>query len=134
MTKIVEINEFKNGKKNVEFFELGIYKILKEKFGFRYTKIDKKGYYLKYDKGVYSITNFQHLRDCFHKYLNQEFNNLDLSEKIDFEIFINAYYKKLPVKNGNFCREYLSYDFELTEKNICVIRKKLNPIAPIYNP
>jgi len=125
MTKIAEINKLKNGKKNVEFLELGIYKILKEKFEFRYTKIDKKGYYLKYDKGIYSITNFQQLRDCFHKYLNQEFNNLELSEKIDFETFMNAYYKKLPIKNGDFCKKYLSSDFELTEENIDIIRKRI---------
>ncbi|WP_308993369.1 hypothetical protein QLS71_011325 [Mariniflexile litorale] len=48
MIKIAEINELKNGKKNIVFFELGIYKTLKEKLGFKFTKIDKKGYYLKY--------------------------------------------------------------------------------------
>ena len=121
MIKLADVFEYKNGKKKIEFFELGIYDLLKEKLGFRYAKINGKGYYLKEKDGIYEISYFQHLGDDFREYLEHEFENLDISKEIDFHNFMNEYYKKRPIRNGNYARDYLSEDFQLTDSNLHLI-------------
>lgn len=117
MTTIAKIFETNNGKKKIKFFHLGIYKLLKEEFGFRYIKINGKGHYLKSNNGVYEIVSFFELKDKFTEYLKAEFDNLEYSIIMDFETFINEYYRQNPIKNGNFARDYLSDEFEPTEYN-----------------
>lgn len=121
MIKLADIFEYKNGKKKIEFFELGIYDLLKEKLGFRYAKINGKGYYLKEKDGIYEISYFHHLGDDFREYLEREFENLDISKETDFHSFMNEYYKKRPIRNGNYARDYLSEDFQLTDSNLHLI-------------
>ncbi len=88
MIKLADIFEYKNGKKKIKFFQLGIYDLLKRELGFRYTKINGKGYYLKNRKGIYMISYFYHLEDAFIEYIEQEFENLELSKEIDYHSFM----------------------------------------------
>ncbi len=125
MIKLADIFEYKNGKKKIKFFQLGIYDLLKRELGFRYTKINGKGYYLKNRKGIYMISYFYHLEDAFIEYIEQEFENLELSKEIDYHSFMNEYYKIRPIRNGNFARDYLSENFQLTESNLHLILLEL---------
>jgi|GEM_PF-1575797 len=117
MIKIADIFELKNGKKKVEFFHLGIYDLLREKLGFRYTRINKKGYYLKYSNGIYKVASFHELKDSFLDFIKNDFDSIEFNISVDYHDFINEYYKQSPVKNGDFARDYLSENFALSDEN-----------------
>ena len=125
MMKIAHIYKYKNGRKRIEFFELGIYKLLKDELGYRYYKIKGKGYYLKEKNGIYEISYFHNLLDDFIQYIEQEFENLNISKEIDLHSFLNEYYKKRPIKNGNFARDFLSNGFELTNSNLLLVLQEI---------
>ena len=125
MIKLAHIHQYKNGRKRIKFFELGIYDLLK-RIGFRYTKIKGKGYYLKEKDGIYQISRFHRLSENFIKHIEQEFENLEISKEIDLESFMNEYYKKNPIKNGNYARDYLSEDFQLSSNNLDLILLKIS--------
>lgn len=40
---------------------------------------------------------------------------------------MNEYYKKRPIKNGNFASDYLSEDFQLSQYNLALILGKIEP-------
>jgi hypothetical protein len=128
MIKLANIFHNKSGQIKIEFFEMGIYDLLK-RLGFRYTKIKGKGYYLKEKNGIYEISYFHHLGDSFRKYIEQEFDNLEISNEIDLNSFMNEYYKKRPIKNGNYARDYLSEDFQLSGYNLNLILEKICPFS-----
>lgn len=127
MIKLADVYQQKNGKKKIKFFELGLYDLLKVKLGFRYTKINGKGYYLKENNGIYEISYFHHLGDSFRKFIEEEFENLEISKEIDFKDFMEEYYKKGPIRNGNYARDYLSEDFVLSPENLNLILLKIDP-------
>ncbi|MDO6804015.1 hypothetical protein Q4595_16335 [Wenyingzhuangia sp. 1_MG-2023] len=115
--KIADIKTSKNGIKTVTFFKLGIYTIIKDFLGFRYTQINGKGMYLRYEKGSYRVSNFIELKDSITEYLKTNFENLEINGDIDFENFINNFYHQRPIRKGDFSRDFLSENFELTENN-----------------
>lgn len=117
MIKLADVYTYRNGKPKVEFFEYGIYELLKSTLGFRYSKLNGKGYYLKEENGLYKIVSFYELKDDFRNYINNNFEELEIAKEIGRNDFMNEYYKKTPIKNGNYAREYLSEDFELSEEN-----------------
>lgn len=118
MIKLADIYQFKKGKKKIVFFELGIYDLLKEKLGFRYTKINGKGHYLKGNNGIYEVSYFHQLRESFKEFVKKEFDNLEISKEIDLRSFMNEYYHRQPIKNGNHARDYLSEGFQLSDYNL----------------
>jgi len=124
MIKIADIFELKNGKKKVEFFHLGIYDLLREKLGFKYTRINKKGYYLKYSHGIYNVVNFHELKDSFLDFIKNDFGSINFNLSIAYLDFINEYYRQSPIKNGNFARTYLSENFTLSDENKHIILLK----------
>ena len=126
MIKLADIYPSRNGKPKVDFFLLGIYDLHKTQLGFRYAKFDGKGNYLKAENGVYKIVNFHKLRDDFRNYISDNFEALEASKEIGRDDFMNEYYKKTPVKDGNYAREYLAEDFELSDYNKHIIRLEVN--------
>ena len=127
MIKLAEIRESKTGRKKIEFFQLGIYDLLKNHLGFRYTKINKKGYYLKLNiDGMFEVVNFLKLSEAFREYISTEFENISELKGVTYNEFMNEYYSKRPIKNGNYCREYLSEDFELSPENLHEVLMKID--------
>jgi len=125
--KLADIYKFNSGKKKVVFFEMGLYELLKNTLGYRYAKINNKGYYLQEVSGIYKKVDFHKLKDSLRKYLEDSFENLDEAKEIEFHDFMNAYLEKSPVKNGNYAREYLSEDFELSDYNRHLILLEIDP-------
>ncbi|MEP5341235.1 MAG: hypothetical protein ABJL44_15965 [Algibacter sp.] len=125
MIKLADIYEYKNGRKKITFFEKGIYDCLK-KLGYRYSKINNKGYYLIEKNEVFEIAYFHHLGADFIKHIEQEFTNLDISKKLNLEDFMNEFYKKRPIRNGNYARDYLGENFQLSDSNLDLILKQIN--------
>jgi hypothetical protein len=132
MIKLADIFSYKNGRKKIEFFEMGIYDLLK-RLGFRYVKINGKGQYLKEKNGIYELSYFHHLSKSFIKYIEQEFENLEISKEIDLHSFMNEYYKKRPIRNGNYARDYLGEDFQLSAYNRDLILQKIDPKIKFKN-
>lgn len=126
MIKLADIYPSRNGKPKVDFFQLGIYDLLKIQLGFRYAKFDGKGNYLKEENGVYKIVNFHKLKDDFRDYISDHFEELEVSKEIGLDDFMNEYYKKTPIKDGNYARVYLAEDFELSDYNKHIIRLEIN--------
>lgn len=126
--KLADIVEYKNGRKKVKIFPYGIYDLLKKELGFRYTKINGKGYYLREENGIYRLSYFHHLEEAFIEYIEQEFENLELSTKVDYHTFMNEYYKVRPIRNGNFARDYLGEKFQLTKSNLHLILLELEKL------
>lgn len=127
MIKLIDYKKSKTGRIKIDFSLLGIYSLLKNKFGFRYVKIDKKGYYLKELDRIYKVVGFHKLKDTFREFVEDNYEQLEFSKEIDYHDFIEAYFKKSPIKNGNFAREYLSKDFVLSEPNLHLIKLKIDP-------
>lgn len=127
MIKLLNFYNTKNGKKKIDFFLLGVYYLLKFKLGFRYTKINMKGYYLKDSDGIYEVVGFHKLRDEFKKFIDENYENLELSKEISYHEFMDAYFEKSPIKNGNYSREYLSEDFKLSETNLHLVMLQIDP-------
>ncbi|NQU54449.1 MAG: hypothetical protein HQ522_18145 [Bacteroidetes bacterium] len=133
MIKLADIYKYKNGRKKIVFFELGIYDLLKEKLGYRYTKINGKGYYLKDNNGIYEVSYFHHLGNSFRTYIEQEFENLEISNQIDLHSFMNEYYHRKPIKDGNYARDYLSEGFQLSNYNLQLILQNIDPRLKFEN-
>lgn len=117
MERIADIIVMRNGKVKVRFFELGIYEVLKNEFGYRYVKIDGKGYYYKHleDGGIQSV-NFFELADSFRLYIERNFHLFGFNNLIEYKTFLNAFYHYRPIKNGNFARSYLKDKSILSEE------------------
>lgn len=114
MIKFVNISALKNGKNKYSFSQLGICKILKEELDFRFVKISKRGYYLsKNDANGYDIVNFSKLSEAFLNYCKQEFDGIETLNGTSYVDLENAFYSKNPLKNNDYCSEFLSKDFEL---------------------
>lgn len=127
MTKLIEINVTKTGKKRIEFFQLGIYELLRTTLGFRYTKINNKGYFLKQKSdGLYEVVNFLKLSEVFRDYIKTDFRAVVQDKGIDYTDFMNAFYSKTPIKNGNFSRGYLGKDFVLSPNNLHLILMEID--------
>ncbi len=127
MIKIIDHYTTRNGKKKIDFFMLGIYDLLKNRLGFRYTKINKKGYYLKEKNGIFKVVGFHKLKDAFKAFIENNYESFEFSNEIDYHFFMESYYEKSPIKNGNYAREYLSEDFTLSDSNLHLIKLDIDP-------
>ncbi len=118
MDKIADIVKTQRGNIKVKFYLDGIYYLLKNKLGYRFTSIKGKGYYLKENKnGLFEIQNFFNLPDDFRGYVYDNFDTLKINGEIDLSDFMNAYYDRLPIRNGSYGKSFLRKDFELTAYN-----------------
>ena len=118
MIKIAEIKNSTRGSKKVDFFELGIFKILKFQYGFRFQNINGKGEYLREINGFYEIIDFQELIDTFVKHIENTYQESYLSSQLDYESFINEFYHQRPIKKNSGWKRFLNEDFELTDYNL----------------
>jgi hypothetical protein len=117
MIKIADVFESGNGMKKVKFFHLGLYDLLREKLGFRYTKINKRGYYLKNIDGIYKVVDFHELKDSIVNFIKKDFDTINFNIPINYIDFLNEFYRQMPIKNGNFSRVYLGENFILSDEN-----------------
>jgi len=117
MIKIAKIIEIGKGKKKVEFFHLGIYDLLKVELGYRYTVINKKGYFLKEIDGVLKVVQFIDIKDDFKNHIKNNFETIKIEGAISYHDFIEEYFKQSPIKNGNYIRTYLNENFILSKEN-----------------
>jgi len=126
MIKLLDYYNTRNEKKKIDFFLPGIYNLLKNKLGFRYAKINKKGYYLKEVNETYEIVSFHKLKTEFKEFIDENYEKLEFSKEINYHDFMETYHKKLPIKNNNWIREYLGEDFELSDTNLHLIMLKVD--------
>jgi hypothetical protein len=117
MMKLADISYSRNGRPKVDFFHLGIFNFLKTTLGFRYTKFNNRGHYLKEVNGVYSKVKFYTLSIDFKNYISENFEELEISKEISKDDFLDEFKRKSPIKNGSMARDILSENFELSEKN-----------------
>ncbi|MCU4158434.1 hypothetical protein J1N10_20850 [Carboxylicivirga sp. A043] len=75
---------------------------------------------------MFEVVNFLELAEAFREYITSEFENLLELKGVSYNEFINEYYAKRPIRNGNYCRDYLSEDFELTPANLHHILMKID--------
>ncbi len=123
MRKIAKIFVLRGGIQKVEFCRLSIYRLLKEKHGYRYCKINGRGYYLQLaNDGSIRKVEFSDLKECFVELLENKFEDFDLS--MDQETILDEFYRQRPIKNGHFARTYLGIDFNITEFQIQEIGKQ----------
>lgn len=128
MESFVKIKTYKNGRKKVEFDRIGIYGIIRNKLGFRYTKINGKGYYLKENNGTFERAHSYELGQEFTKYLEKEFENFEFSKEIGFKDFMNQFHSKHDLlRNGKYSRECLGKEFELSKENLHLILLEIEP-------
>jgi hypothetical protein len=119
--EIATIYESGNNKKKVKFIPLGIYELLKEELGFRYAQVNKKGYFLENIEGVYKVVNFCRLKDSLLYYIKNNFESMELHDKIAYADFIEEYYKQSPLNDGNFLKKHLREGFTLSKENTHLI-------------
>jgi len=124
MTKIADISIRRNGLKKVTFFELGIYRVLKQELGFRFVKYKGKGYYLRYNNGALNHVAFHSLRDAFIEYLEKHFTRLPISKEIEFEAFINEFYCQIPIKRNPGWQGFLNEDFVIDDVKLSQVLNK----------
>ena len=124
--KLADIRIDKNGNKKVDFFQLGIYDLIKKQLGFRFARIENKGYYLKFSSGIYEKSSFIEMQDTLSKHIETEFENIEINGKIDHQKFLEAYYQKKVLINGNYTKTFLSQDFELTENELHKLKMETN--------
>ncbi|MES2138892.1 MAG: hypothetical protein V4511_04250 [Bacteroidota bacterium] len=117
MIQIADISELKGGKKKVVFLHSGIFRLLREHLRFRHCTLNKKGYYLEYKNGTYTILSFVGLRNAFLNFVVNDFDSIEFNIPINKADFIEECYKQLPLKRTGYAKSYLSKDFTLTEEN-----------------
>lgn len=100
MTSHLKIGSFKNGK--FTFLEQVVYELIKETLGFRYNKISKE--FFKMENGNYRVAKFQHIRDDFHLYLKNNFDEIEIEGEISKDGLLEEYYRQMPIKNSDFIR------------------------------
>jgi hypothetical protein len=127
MIRIADIFEIGNGMKKITFFHLGLYNLLREKFGFRYSKINNRGYYLKNIDGIYKVVDFHELKDSIVNFIKKDFDTISFNIPINYIDFLNEFYRQMPIKNGNFARVYLSENFVLPDQNKHHILLEIDP-------
>ncbi len=124
--KVATIVENKNGSKKVVFSKLGIYNCIKEQLGIRYIKLNRKGYYIKLVKGEYHKCSFYDLWRAFRNFIENEFENLEIDGDIDWLQFLEAYMEQRPLKDYYILRDYLSYNFKISEEELHLFRMKID--------
>ena len=124
--KIADIFEYKNGKKRVDFFNLGIYDLIRNNLNFRFINIDGKGYYLEQRNRVFMKSNFYEMEEAFRNYINEKFENLEINGKVTHATFLNFYYKKSPIKDNSLSRKFLSEDFKLSDNELHLLKMQTN--------
>lgn len=116
--KIADISEYNNGRKKVEFFNLGIYHFLKTKLNFGFINIDGKGHYMQQKEEVYMKSNFYEMEQSLRTYIYDNFEKLEINGEVDYQTFMEFYYKNSPIKNNDLSKKLLSEDFELSDNEL----------------
>ena len=120
---IAKINEYRNGRgRIVEFYREEILRILKNEFGYRYAQVGKRKYFLEKKDNGYKKIRIDHIRRKFADVIKEKFESLEIDGEIEYNDFINEYYKQKPIKL-NLSREILSEDFLLTEEEEYNLKK-----------
>lgn len=119
MVKFADIIEVQKDQRKIEFNDVAIYELLKKHLGFRYTEINKKGYFLKLgEDGYYEITGFITMFKTFEESIKSEFENIKELKGLDQDEFLMQFYNKHPLENKAFLKRYLSNDFKLSKDNL----------------
>lgn len=114
MSNFFTVKASKSGKNKITFSKQGVVTYLKDELGFRYSKIGKKGFFLKLEsENKYKVVPFNTLKDDF---LNNLSENSILGD-LDFAEFKQAFLQKVPFKNESYLHDLLSKDFALSEEN-----------------
>lgn len=100
-----------NESEKLEFFQLDLFEIIKNNFGYRYVLINKRGYYIKLKHGVFQRVNFREIVDETIEYLESNFDSFEIPKKFNLADFMNVFYSTKPV-NQSYARVYLKIDDE----------------------
>ncbi len=114
---IAEITNIRGGRKKVKFNKVEIYTFLNEVLGFRYAVLNKEGYYLKNNNGIYECIIFDEIKYTFRNYIENNFDSFEFSNQIKFKDFINEFFAKRPIQDSNLLKSYLKKNLELSEEN-----------------
>ena len=116
ITKLIKLEGVSRGKVKFNFFQLEVFKMLLEDFGYSYIRIRGKGKLLKSIPGGYEFVPIWNLRDRFTQYLKETFNRESIPKKISYEDFMNKYYQSNPITHS-YASSYFSTECKLHEKD-----------------
>lgn len=109
---IANIEFRKDGTKKVDFFHYGLYDIAYTELGYRYMRTSKRNYFVRIVDSQIRVSTFNSMERKVFKYIMDNFEyKFDISKVIDFETFLEEYRSQRPFRNGNHCRNQLSYEF-----------------------
>jgi len=127
MDRIIKDYKIIKGIPKITFDKSAIYNLIKEKFGFKYTQINGKKYFLKKTKNdEYEIIDFYFIEQAFGNYIKDEFYKHKISKETNYINFINEYYKKSPLKNSHKLRKLISEKINLKAENLHKILLKID--------
>lgn len=118
-TKLILVERGRRNKIKFSFFQLAIFQILLEDFGYSYIKISGRGKFLKSVPGGFKIVGFQQLRDSFTDYLRHDFDRTTIPTEISYEDFMNTYYQSNPITR-TYARSFFRAEKKLNEKDYIV--------------
>lgn len=119
ITKLITLEGESKGRLKFSFFQLEVFRILLEEFGYRYIRIKGRGKLLKSIPGGYEFIPIGNLRDSFTKYLKENFKRESLPKEISYEDFINKYYQSNPITHS-YASSYFRSHCKLDEENFTV--------------
>lgn len=98
MEDIARLISYSNGRKKIQLNEYSIYNFLKNDLKYRQKKIAGKFEFQQFNNGIYETVSFYEMKDSFIKYFRENYNNFEISKKIDFHDLINEIFKMRPIK------------------------------------
>lgn len=120
--KIIEIKYNSKGEQRVKFIVDDILHIVRDKLNVRFIKMNRKEYLFEYKNGNYQKTEFSLVYEKLKKYLEEEFHNLELSERISFENFTSQLIEKIILIYNRKFEIFLGKDFDPPESVLHVIK------------
>lgn len=119
MEKLVNIISTNRGTVKIEFIKENIFQILRNEFGYRYTKINNKGFYLQLENNdEYKVVSFDFIKQDFLNFIRNNYNEIIEGSNVSYVDFMDSYHKQNPLKKGLSCRPFLSSGFVLKQNNI----------------
>ncbi|WP_438424856.1 hypothetical protein [Aquimarina macrocephali] len=98
----------------IDNLQLEVFKILQNELGYAYCKKSGREYFLKENYPNYLIREINHLKDDFIKYVKNNFDKLNIEEKVTLEEVLNVVYDKRPITKS-YARNYLSFNSTISE-------------------
>lgn len=115
MSNFFSVKTAKSGKNKITFSKQGVVQFLKDELGFRFSKIGKKGFFLKPNaENQYEVVPYSALKEEF---LNKMESSDSILGDISFEEFKQAFLQKMPFKNEDYLTDLLSKGFKLEDDN-----------------